>query len=42
MISVTLEQIEGKIEELVPKGTVDMNISALRKGMDLYRKETQH
>jgi Pyruvate/2-oxoacid:ferredoxin oxidoreductase gamma subunit len=42
MIPITVEQVEGKIEELVPKGTVDMNIAALRRGMELYGAGTQH
>ena len=42
LIPITLEQVEAKIEELVPKGTVDMNIAALRRGMELYEAGTQH
>ena len=37
-IPITIARVESKIEELVPKGTVDMNIAALHKGMELYQK----
>jgi Pyruvate/2-oxoacid:ferredoxin oxidoreductase gamma subunit len=38
MVPVEVEKVEDKIEELVPKGTADMNKKALRKGLDLYNQ----
>ena len=38
MLPVSVQQVEEKIEELVPKGTVDMNIKALHRGLELYRE----
>lgn len=38
LIPITVEQVESKIDELVPKGTVDLNRKALRKGAELYKE----
>lgn len=38
-IPVDLGQIEEKIEELVPKGTAEMNIKALNRGVALYKEK---
>jgi len=39
-LPVTLEQVESKIAELVPKGTAEMNTKALHRGNALYREST--
>lgn len=38
LIPITVEQVEAKINELVPKGTVDLNIKALHKGSELFKQ----
>ncbi len=39
-IPISLGQIEEKIEELVPKGTAQMNVKALNRGVELYKTNT--
>jgi indolepyruvate ferredoxin oxidoreductase beta subunit len=41
-VPTTLEKVEGKISELVPKGTSDLNIKALHKGVELYRQAVEN
>ena len=38
MIPVSMGQVEGKIEELVPKGTAELNARALHRGVELYKE----
>ena len=37
-VPIRIPQVEAKIEELVPRGTVDMNIKALHRGHELYQQ----
>jgi indolepyruvate ferredoxin oxidoreductase, beta subunit len=36
LVPINLEKVKGKIYELAPEGTADMNIAALDKGVELY------
>jgi len=38
MLPLSVQQVEEKVEELVPKGTVDMNVKALHRGLELYQE----
>jgi indolepyruvate ferredoxin oxidoreductase beta subunit len=40
MLPLKLEQVENKIEELVPKGTAELNVKALYRGAELYTEAT--
>lgn len=39
MVPISVEQVERKLEELVPKGTADLNAKALHRGLELYKQE---
>jgi indolepyruvate ferredoxin oxidoreductase beta subunit len=36
LLPLKLEQVEAKIDELVPKGTAELNVKALYRGAELY------
>jgi len=40
LLPLKLEQVESKIEELVPKGTAELNVKALYRGAELYAEAT--
>ena len=41
-VPIALEQVEGKIEELAPKGTADLNVKALHRGVELYKQTAEN
>ena len=42
MIPISIEQVESKIGELVPKGTAELNARALHRGVELYRQAARN
>jgi indolepyruvate ferredoxin oxidoreductase beta subunit len=42
ILPLKLEQVEDKIEELVPKGTAELNVKALYRGAELYTEAVKN
>jgi indolepyruvate ferredoxin oxidoreductase beta subunit len=42
LLPLKLEQVEAKIDELVPKGTAELNVKALYRGAELYSQAAKN